>query len=109
ILQCLTVYVPGNDGISQANVKERFKTFNTQFEELHQCQYQWSVPDSELRESLRLAVDEVLLPAYRSYRNRFGPMIEGCKYPSKYIRFTPEDLERILAEEKPLPNKGGRT
>ncbi|GJY20568.1 exocyst complex component EXO70A1-like protein [Tanacetum coccineum] len=103
ILQCLTVHVAGNDGtstagISRANVKERFKTFNTQFEELHQRQSQWSVPDSELRESLRLAVAEVLLPAYRSYRKRFGPMIEGGKNPSKYIRFTPEDLERMLAE-----------
>lgn len=42
------------------------------FEELHQKQSQWTVPDSELRESLRLAVAEVLLPAYRSFVKRFG-------------------------------------
>lgn len=58
--------------ISRANIKERFKTFNVQFEELHQRQSQWTVPDSELRESLRLAVAEVLLPAYRSFMKRFG-------------------------------------
>ncbi|KAI3523150.1 hypothetical protein L1887_01207 [Cichorium endivia] len=103
ILQCLTVQVAGNDGtstagVSRANVKERFKTFNNQFEELHKNQSQWTVPDSELRESLRLAVAEVLLPAYRSFKKRFGPMIEGGKNPAKYIRFTPEDLERMLAE-----------
>ncbi|KVH90636.1 hypothetical protein Ccrd_007396 [Cynara cardunculus var. scolymus] len=103
ILQCLTVQVAGGDGnstagVSRAMVKERFKTFNTQFEDLHQKQSQWSVPDSELRESLRLAVAEVLLPAYRSFKKRFGPMIEGGKNPTKYIRFTPEDLERMLAE-----------
>ncbi|KAF5819537.1 putative exocyst complex component Exo70, cullin repeat-like-containing domain superfamily [Helianthus annuus] len=101
ILQCLTV--AGGDGISTAGVsrgtvKEKFKTFNTQFEELHQRQSTWTVPDSELRESLRLAVAEVLLPAYRSFKTRFGPMIEGGKNPSKYIRFQPEDLERMLAE-----------
>ena len=114
-------------------VKERFKTFNIQFEELHQRQSQWTVPDSELRESLRLAVAEVLLPAYRSFIRRFGyvffclqdfmwislihhffsfylcswnfgfdvlsrPMIENGKNPQKYIRFSPEDLERMLAE-----------
>lgn len=50
----------------------RFKTFNMQFEELHQKQSQWTVPDTELRESLRLAVAEVLLPAYRSFVKRFG-------------------------------------
>lgn len=50
----------------------RLKLFNGQFEELHQRQSQWTVPDSELRESLRLAVAEVLLPAYRSFIKRFG-------------------------------------
>lgn len=50
----------------------RFKIFNVQFEELHQKQSQWTVPDTELRESLRLAVAEVLLPAYRSFVKRFG-------------------------------------
>ncbi|XP_070021639.1 exocyst complex component EXO70A1-like [Nicotiana sylvestris] len=87
-----------NSGISRSTVKDRFKTFNMLFEEIHQRQSQWTVPDSELRESLRLAVAEVLLPAYRSFIKRFGPMIEGGKNPQKYIRYTPEDLERMLAE-----------
>ncbi|XP_077235637.1 exocyst complex component EXO70A1-like [Tasmannia lanceolata] len=85
-------------GVSKAVVKERFKTFNIQFEELHQRQSQWTVPDSELRESLRLAVAEVLLPAYRSFIKRFGPLIENGKNPQKYIRYTPEDLDRMLGE-----------
>lgn len=84
ILQCLSIQGlssggnsftgdPGsNSGVSRAMVKDRYKTFNIQFEELHQRQSQWSVPDSELRESLRLAVAEVLLPAYRSFVRRFG-------------------------------------
>ncbi|RAL51741.1 hypothetical protein DM860_010459 [Cuscuta australis] len=84
--------------VSRATVKERYKTFNTLFEELHQRQSQWTVPDSELRESLRLSVAEVLLTAYRSFNKRFGPMIQNGKNPQKYIRFTPEDLERMLSE-----------
>ncbi|KAM7262262.1 hypothetical protein ACFE04_021339 [Oxalis oulophora] len=87
-----------NAGLSRAGVKDRFKTFNTQFEELHLRQSQWTVPDSELRESLRLAVAEVLLPAFRSFLKRFGPMIENGKNPQKYIRYSPEDLERMLNE-----------
>ncbi|KAL5545727.1 hypothetical protein UlMin_005414 [Ulmus minor] len=109
ILQCLTVQGSGSSGggssgggdsggLSRAMVKERFKTFNLQFEELHQRQSQWTVPDSELRESLRLAVAEVLLPAYRSFIKRFGPMIENGKNPQKYIRYRPEVLERMLSE-----------
>ncbi|KDP36125.1 hypothetical protein JCGZ_08769 [Jatropha curcas] len=108
ILQCLTVQGLGSSGgsgmatdsggLSRAMVKDRFKTFNIQFEELHQRQSQWTVPDSELRESLRLAVAEVLLPAYRSFLKRFGPMIDGGKNPQKYIRYTPEDLDHMLNE-----------
>lgn len=106
ILQCLTVQGagptgPGGDsgsGISKANVKDRFKTFNAQFDELHLRQSQWTVPDSELRESLRLAVAEVLLPAYRSFFKRFGPMVENGKISQKYIKYTVEDIESMLGE-----------
>lgn len=110
ILQCLSIQGlassgggssldGGNSsGASRALIKERFRTFNIQFEELHQKQSQWTVPDTELRESLRLAVAEVLLPAYRSFVKRFGPLVENGKNPQKYIRYTAEDLERMLGE-----------
>ncbi|KAL2534534.1 exocyst subunit exo70 family protein A2 [Abeliophyllum distichum] len=109
ILQCLSIQgLQGGSGsfgdggstnnVSRAMIKDRFKSFNIQFEELHQRQSQWTVPDTELRESLRLAVAEVLLPAYRSFIKRYGPLIQGGKNPQKYIRYGPEDLERMLAE-----------
>lgn len=83
ILQCLTVQGgdASNSGLSRSTVKDRFKTFNIQFEELHQRQSQWTVPDSELRESLRLAVAEVLLPAYRSFIKRFGHVFISFAIP----------------------------
>ncbi|XP_068662339.1 exocyst complex component EXO70A1-like isoform X2 [Aristolochia californica] len=112
ILQCISVQSTGssgggsgmgadggsgaNSGVSRTMVKDRFKIFNMQFEELHLRQSQWTVPDNELRESLRLAVAEVLLPAYRSFIKR--SMVENGKNPTKYIRYTPEDLDRILGE-----------
>ncbi|KAK4786310.1 hypothetical protein SAY86_002999 [Trapa natans] len=114
VLQCLSVQgltssggssnLSGADGghgsgASRAMVKDRwFKTFNMQFEELHQKQSHWTVPDPELQESLRLAVAEVLLPAYRSFVNRFGPLVESGKTPQKYIKYTVEDLEHMLGE-----------
>ncbi|GLT93366.1 hypothetical protein SLE2022_111620 [Rubroshorea leprosula] len=90
--------IGNSSGVSRALVKERFKTFNMQFEELHQRQSQWTVLDIELRENLRLAVAEVLLPAYRSFLRRFGPMVENGKNLQKYIKYTAEDLERMLDE-----------
>ncbi|KAJ3687826.1 hypothetical protein LUZ61_016990 [Rhynchospora tenuis] len=88
----------GSGGASRALIKDRFRSFNIQIEELYQRQCQWTVPDPELRESLRLAVAEVLLPAYRSFIKRFGPLVENSKNPQKYIKYTPEDLEKMLGE-----------
>ncbi|QCD92553.1 exocyst complex component 7 [Vigna unguiculata] len=99
ILQCLTVPASENtNAVTRTMIKDRFKTFNDQIEELHQRQSQWTVPDSELRESLRLAVAEVLLPAYRSFLKRFGPVIENGKNPYKYMVYSPEHLEQMLGE-----------
>ncbi|CAN1297942.1 Exocyst complex component EXO70A1 [Linum perenne] len=105
ILQCLSAQGltssggsstgPGDGGSGRFS---RFKIFNLQFEDLHQKQSQWTVPDTELRESLRLAVAEVLLPAYRSFVKRFGPLVESGKNPQKYIKYSAEDLERMLGE-----------
>ncbi|KAG8378625.1 hypothetical protein BUALT_Bualt07G0004900 [Buddleja alternifolia] len=50
-----------SSGISRAIIKDRLNTFNIQFEELHQRQSQWTVPDMELRGSLGLAVAEVVI------------------------------------------------
>lgn len=77
ILQCITVQSSGNSPIKNKSktktlVKDKFKSFNSQFEELRQRQCQWIVPDIELRESLRLAIAEILLPSYKSFLKRFG-------------------------------------
>lgn len=93
----------GNDGtastgVSRTLLKDRFKTFNIQFDELYQRQTQWFVPDGELRESLRLAVAEVLLPAYRSFLKRFASLVESGKNPQKYVKLTPEALDAKLGE-----------
>ncbi|XP_051180028.1 exocyst complex component EXO70A1 [Lolium perenne] len=87
-----------SSGVSRAVIKERFKAFNTQFEELHGKQSLWIVPDQELRESLRLAVAEVLLPAYRSFIKRFGNLVGSGKNPLKYIRYSPELVDKLLGE-----------
>eukprot|EP01018_Ginkgo_biloba_P022508 Gb_28799 [translate_table: standard] len=89
----------GNFGSAYiSSIVSRFKNFNQCFEELYQRQIKWTVPDVELRESLRLAVAEVLLPAYRSFLKRFSAPIQSGKNPQKYIKYLPEDLEQKLSE-----------
>nr|KAJ0192109.1 hypothetical protein LSAT_V11C800447850 [Lactuca sativa] len=69
----------------ERGVLSSLKIFNGQFEELHQIQSQWTIPDTELRvrESIRLAIVEVLLPVYRSFIKCFGSSHRGgcyCRY-----------------------------
>ncbi|MED6109750.1 hypothetical protein PIB30_036400 [Stylosanthes scabra] len=85
-------------GVSRAILKDRLRTFNDMFEKLHQKQSEWRVPDPELRESLQLSVAVIVLPAYRSFVNRFGPLLESGKTLNRYIKYTPEDLEGMLAQ-----------
>ncbi|RLN30398.1 hypothetical protein C2845_PM05G05020 [Panicum miliaceum] len=109
ILQTLTTQATGgtgssapsdvsSSGVSRSMIKERFKSFNAQFEELHAIQSQWTIPDQELRDNLRLAVAEVLLPAYRSFINRFGNLVQREKNPHKHIKHSPEALEQLLGQ-----------
>ncbi|KMZ56999.1 Exocyst complex component EXO70A1 [Zostera marina] len=82
-----------SSAVSKTALKERFKSFNTQFEELCQRQSRWTVPDPELRESLKLSVSEILLPAYRSFVRRFG-----SNTSNRYIKYTPEAVDKILGD-----------
>ncbi|XP_037488113.1 exocyst complex component EXO70A1-like isoform X1 [Triticum dicoccoides] len=90
---------------STSVIKARFKSFNKQFEEVCQTQMNWAIPDKELRDNLILAVAEILLPAYRSFLKRFGPLVENSHHASKYMKYTPEALEQTLGNlfAKKLP------
>ncbi|CAM0950081.1 unnamed protein product [Alopecurus aequalis] len=87
-----------NSGVSRAMIKERFKSFNMQFGELHAKQSLWTIPDQELRETLRLAIAEVLLPAYRSFVTRYGNLVENERKPQKYLKYSPDGVDQLLGE-----------
>ncbi|KAF5732215.1 Exocyst subunit exo70 family protein F1 isoform 2 [Tripterygium wilfordii] len=83
---------------SKVALKERFKNFNANFEEIYRNQTAWRVPDPQLREELRISISEKVLPAYRSFMGRFGSQLESVRHSGKYIKYTPEDLESYLLD-----------
>ncbi|KAJ7535458.1 hypothetical protein O6H91_12G034900 [Diphasiastrum complanatum] len=85
-----------SSGVSRVVLKERFKTFNAAFEDIHKAQSGWFVPDYQLRLELRISIAEKLLPAYRSFLGRYRLFLENERHPQKYIKYTPEDLETYL-------------
>lgn len=103
VLSCLKdegIHVGGSfsSGVSKAALKERFKSFNAAFEEVHRSQSTWIVPDAQLREELRISIAEKLLPAYRSFYGRFKNHLESGRHSEMYIKFSPEDLENALLD-----------
>ncbi|GLU14221.1 hypothetical protein SLE2022_308040 [Rubroshorea leprosula] len=103
VLYCLRdegLHVSGSfsSGVSKSALRERFKTFNAMFEEVHRTQASWIVPDTQLREELRISISEKLIPAYRSFLGRFRSHIESGRHPENYIKYTVEDLETAVLD-----------
>ncbi|XVF74287.1 hypothetical protein PTKIN_Ptkin13bG0098100 [Pterospermum kingtungense] len=87
-----------SSGVSKSALRERFKTFNAMFEEVHRTQSTWLIPDAQLREELRISISEKLIPAYRSFLGRFRSHIESGKHPENYIKYSVEDLETAVLD-----------
>ncbi|XP_021905639.1 exocyst complex component EXO70B1 [Carica papaya] len=83
---------------SRVALKERFKNFNANFEEVYRIQTAWKVPDPQLREELRISISENVIPAYRFFMGRFGSQLESGRHAGKYIKYTPDDLESYLLD-----------
>ncbi|XP_017979394.1 PREDICTED: exocyst complex component EXO70A1 [Theobroma cacao] len=103
VLYCLRdegLHVSGgfSSGVSKSALRERFKTFNVMFEEVHRTQATWLIPDAQLREELRISISEKLIPAYRSFLGRFRSHIESGKHPENYIKYSVEDLETAVLD-----------
>lgn len=83
---------------SKMALKERFKGFNASFEEIYRLQTAWKVPDPQLREELRISIQEKVIMAYRAFFGRNKSQLEGGRHAGKYIKYTPDDLESYLPD-----------
>ncbi|KAK1436921.1 hypothetical protein QVD17_02705 [Tagetes erecta] len=103
VLNCLRdegLHATGSfsSGVSKTALRERFKSFNAMFEEVHRMQALWLIPDTQLREELQISISEKLIPAYRSFLGRFRTHIEQGRHPENYIKYAVEDLESALLD-----------
>eukprot|EP00250_Pteridium_aquilinum_P020557 c24859_g7_i1 orf=666-2624(+) len=74
-------------------LKERFKNFNTAFEENVKTQSGWIVSDSQLCAELQISITEMILPAYRSFLGRFQNHLDAVKNRERFVKYTPEEVE----------------
>ncbi|KAF7124771.1 hypothetical protein RHSIM_Rhsim12G0211500 [Rhododendron simsii] len=87
-----------SSAVSKSALKERFKSFNTAFEEVHKTQAMWLIPDDQLREELRIMILELLIPAYTAFLGRFRSYIESGRHPETFIRYSVEDLGAAISD-----------
>lgn len=87
------LYHPGSNSISKTLLKERLQSFYLAFEEIYKSQTAWLIPDSQLREDLRISVSLRVIQAYRTFVGRHTNHISD-----KYIKYNADDLEDYLLD-----------
>ncbi|XP_024642148.1 exocyst complex component EXO70B1 [Medicago truncatula] len=100
ILNCLSPKgLNDNNGkVPKPALKERFKTFNTLFDEIHKTQSTWVMHDEQLKSELRVSISSLVIPAYRSFLGRFSQYLDPGRQTEKYIKFQAEDIETYIDE-----------
>ncbi|KAK7311328.1 hypothetical protein RJT34_09392 [Clitoria ternatea] len=100
-----------NGKVQKPVVKERFKSFNAMFDEIHRTQSTWVVKDEQLQSELRVSISTVVIPAYRAFLGRFAQILDPGRQTEKYVKYQPEDIETHideLFEGKPHQGVGKR-
>ncbi|KAI4339500.1 hypothetical protein MLD38_024440 [Melastoma candidum] len=87
-----------NGKVVKPELKERFKSFNALFDEIHRTQSSWVVNDDQMQSELRVSISAVVVPAYRSFLGRFSQVFTAGRQTEKYIKYQPEDLENYIDE-----------
>eukprot|EP00794_Sanderia_malayensis_P009128 gene9128-10101_t len=77
-------------------IKDKFKGFNTDFDDLKQIHKIYAMPDEELRERLYTRISELYVPLYSQFLLRYRD-VEFTKNPEKYIKYSLDDFKRNLA------------
>ncbi|XP_069692328.1 exocyst complex component 7 isoform X2 [Periplaneta americana] len=76
-------------------IKERFAGFNKEMEEIAKVQRSYSIPDVELRESLKRDNKEYILPKYHAFYEKYSN-VPFTKNPEKYIKYTPAQVSALI-------------
>ncbi|CAG8569094.1 9788_t:CDS:10 [Funneliformis mosseae] len=79
----------------KGNVKEKFKNFNTEFEEMYKVHKGYAIPDLELRSQVIKDIKMVLMPMYIRFLEKHQQS-EFSKNPTKYIKYDPQTLENLV-------------
>ncbi|XP_023770787.1 exocyst complex component EXO70E2 [Lactuca sativa] len=82
-----------SNSTSKTVLKERLQAFYTAFEDIYKNQTGWSIPNTQLRDDLRISMSLKVIQAYRTFVGRHANTIS-----EKYIKYTADDLENYIMD-----------
>ncbi|CAA7041405.1 unnamed protein product [Microthlaspi erraticum] len=84
--------------LSPEEAKIYFRRFHTAFEEAYMKQSSRVVPDSKLRDELKVSVAKKLVPEYREFYRKYLPMLGQERNIEILVRFKPDNLENYISD-----------
>ncbi|GAA0152158.1 membrane traffic protein [Lithospermum erythrorhizon] len=79
-------------------VKDCFKKFNAQFEQVYHKQSVCIVADRKLRDEIKLGVARILIPVYREFYKQHKLVLSKERNVGSVVRFSPEDIGNYLSD-----------
>ncbi|XP_047736815.1 exocyst complex component 7 [Hyalella azteca] len=76
-------------------LKDRFSGFNKEIEEMQRVQRSYSIPDRQLRESLKRDNKEYILPKYQTFYDRYSG-VPFSRNTEKYVKYTPAEVANLM-------------
>ncbi|KAA8516480.1 hypothetical protein F0562_017014 [Nyssa sinensis] len=84
--------------MSPEEVKKCLKRFNTAFEQACRKQSVCIVPDSKLRDDIKVSIARKISPAYQEFYDTHRIALERERNMSLSVRFTPDDIGNYLSD-----------
>lgn len=96
----LITVLPENpaEDISPDAAKKCFDLFDSNFEELYRKQMKWTVPDSKLRDDIKISVMNRVTPVYKEFYEKNRKSFRGEIGAASIVKYAPEDLEKYLSD-----------
>lgn len=81
-------------------VRNCFRRFNLSFEDAYQKQSSWVVPDSKLRDEIKISLAKRIGPVYRDFYEKYRVMAtrESGTGSEPLVRYAPDDLGNYLSD-----------
>ncbi|KAE8716422.1 Ankyrin repeat family protein isoform 1 [Hibiscus syriacus] len=84
--------------ITPGKAKDHFRKFNSSFEVAYWKQSSYVIPDSKLRDEIKVSIGRKLVALYRDFYNTHRSTVGDERMARLFVRFSPEDIRNYLSD-----------